>query len=129
MSTQVDDATNLDDDVIVLPWWQNPLNFLALGLSMLILGIGIGYYFGDAAATSDKNKVDVGFLQDMRYHHDQAVEMIIDSIKNTDWDGLFLPHLRRRPAPAPQHAGRRNLVDTTIRKWTHGAVASLIVSQ
>jgi uncharacterized protein (DUF305 family) len=75
MSTQVDDATNLDDDVIVLPWWQNPLNFLALGLSMLILGIGIGYYFGDAAATSDKNKVDVGFLQDMRYHHDQAVEM------------------------------------------------------
>ena len=75
MSTQVDDAANLDDEVIVLPWWQNPLNFLALGLSMLILGIGVGYYLGDAAATPDKNKVDVGFLQDMRYHHDQAVEM------------------------------------------------------
>ncbi|MEY3822877.1 MAG: hypothetical protein RL628_985 [Actinomycetota bacterium] len=42
---------------------------------MLIFGIGIGYYFGDSAATPDTNKVDIGFLQDMRYHHDQAVEM------------------------------------------------------
>lgn len=75
MVTQVDDAENLEDEVTVLPWWQNPLNFLALGLAMLILGIGIGYFFGDAAATPNKNKVDVGFLQDMRYHHDQAVEM------------------------------------------------------
>lgn len=74
MNTQVVDKPDLDD-VTVLPWWQNPLNFLALGLAMLILGIGIGYYFGDSAATPDKNKVDVGFLQDMRYHHDQAVQM------------------------------------------------------
>ena len=42
---------------------------------MLIFGIGIGYYFGDSAATPDTNKVDIGFLQDMRYHHDQAVQM------------------------------------------------------
>ena len=67
--------TSLDEQIIVLPWWQNPLNFIALGLSMLILGAGIGYYFGDSAATPDQNKVDVGFLQDMRYHHDQAVQM------------------------------------------------------
>ena len=64
-----------DNDVTVLPWWQNPLNFIALGLSMLILGAGIGYYLGDSSATPDKNKVDIGFLQDMRYHHDQAVQM------------------------------------------------------
>ena len=67
--------TSLDEQIMVLPWWQNPLNFIALGLSMLILGAGIGYYFGDSAATPDQNKVDVGFLQDMRYHHDQAVQM------------------------------------------------------
>ena len=42
---------------------------------MLILGAGIGYYLGDSSATPDKNKVDIGFLQDMRYHHDQAVQM------------------------------------------------------
>ena len=66
---------NLDDQITVLPWWQNPLNFIALGLSMLILGAGIGYYLGDSSATPDKNKVDIGFLQDMRYHHDQAVQM------------------------------------------------------
>lgn len=65
----------LDEQITILPWWQNPLNFIAIGLSMLILGTGIGYYFGDSAATPDQNKVDVGFLQDMRYHHDQAVQM------------------------------------------------------
>jgi uncharacterized protein (DUF305 family) len=42
---------------------------------MLILGAGIGYYFGDSSATPKTNKVDFGFLQDMRYHHDQAVQM------------------------------------------------------
>ena len=67
--------TSLDEQIMVLPWWQNPLNFIAIGLSMLILGAGIGYYFGDSAATPDQNKVDVGFLQVMRYHHDQAVQM------------------------------------------------------
>jgi len=69
------DTPTTDNDITVLPWWQNPLNFIALGLSMLILGAGIGYYLGDSSATPDKNKVDIGFLQDMRYHHDQAVQM------------------------------------------------------
>ena len=70
-----DETSSIDNDVTVLPWWQNPLNFIALGLSMLILGAGIGYYFGDSSATPKTNKVDIGFLQDMRYHHDQAVQM------------------------------------------------------
>ena len=59
----------------VLPWWQNPLNFIALGVAMLIFGVGIGYYAGHKAATPAHNAVDEGFLQDMRYHHDQAVAM------------------------------------------------------
>ena len=70
-----DETSMNDNDVTVLPWWQNPLNFIALGLSMLIFGAGIGNYFGDSSATPKKNNVDIGFLQDMRYHHDQAVQM------------------------------------------------------
>ena len=64
-----------DADEIVLPWWQNPLNFIALGLAALILGVGIGYAVGDRNASVSYNSVDVGFLQDMRYHHEQAVDM------------------------------------------------------
>lgn len=63
------------DDVELRPWWQNPLNFIALGVAMLILGVGIGYYVGHSAASPEHNAVDEGFLQDMRYHHDQAVDM------------------------------------------------------
>ena len=72
------------DEVIVLPWWQNPLNFIALGLATLILGVGIGYAVGHGAATPDSNSVDIGFLQDMRYHHDQAVQIAYHYITKTD---------------------------------------------
>lgn len=64
-----------DETELILPWWQNPLNFVAIAMATLILGVGIGYYVGDAAATPNHNAVDAGFLQDMRYHHDQAVQM------------------------------------------------------
>ena len=70
-----DSGTESDDDVLILPWWQNPLNFVALGLAALILGVGIGYYVGDRNASPAFNDADVGFLQDMRYHHEQAVDM------------------------------------------------------
>ena len=70
-------------DVEVRPWWQNPLNFIALGLAMLILGGGIGYYVGDTNARPSHNAVDEGFLQDMRYHHDQAVDMAFHYLTET----------------------------------------------
>jgi len=68
-------ASSPDDIELVLPWWQNPLNFIALGLASLILGVGIGYFVGHRNASPNYNEVDVGFLQDMRYHHEQAVDM------------------------------------------------------
>jgi uncharacterized protein (DUF305 family) len=71
------------DDVEIRPWWQNPLNFIALGLAMLILGGGIGYYVGDTNARPDHSAVDEGFLQDMRYHHDQAVDMALHYLTKT----------------------------------------------
>lgn len=73
-----------DSDVEVRPWWQNPLNFLALGLAMLILGGGIGYYVGDSNARPSHSAVDEGFLQDMRYHHDQAVDMAFHFLTKTE---------------------------------------------
>ena len=72
------------DEEIVLPWWQNPLNFVALGLAALILGSGIGYLIGHNNATPDSNRVDIGFLQDMRYHHDQAVQISYHYLTRTD---------------------------------------------
>jgi len=68
-------SSSSDDEVLVLPWWQNPVNFVAIAIAALILGVGLGYFAGDSAATPDYNAVDEGFLQDMRYHHDQAVQM------------------------------------------------------
>jgi uncharacterized protein (DUF305 family) len=68
--------TSTDDhDIEIRPWWQNPVNFVAIAVATLILGAGIGYFAGDSWATPDHNEVDEGFLQDMRYHHDQAVQM------------------------------------------------------
>lgn len=72
------------DEVVVLPWWQNPLNFVALGLAALILGVGIGYYVGDKNASPAFDEVDVGFLQDMRYHHEQAVDMAFFYLTSVD---------------------------------------------
>ena len=70
----VDDS--LDDDVLVLPWWQNPWNIVVMALAALFLAAAAGFWLGardDRAA--DHNSVDTGFLQDMRIHHEQAVVM------------------------------------------------------
>lgn len=75
--------SELADDDVVLPWWQNRLNFVALGLATLILGVGIGFAVGHDAATPDHNAVDIGFLQDMRYHHDQAVQIAFHYLTKT----------------------------------------------
>lgn len=73
--SKIDDTEIDDTEIEVRPWWQNPVNFVAIAIAGLVLGAGIGYYAGDSAATPDFNEVDEGFLQDMRYHHDQAVQM------------------------------------------------------
>lgn len=59
----------------VLPWRYSALNvFLAL-IVAVGLGGGIGYFVGNSASETAHNSVDVGFLQDMRIHHEQAVVM------------------------------------------------------
>lgn len=64
-----------DDEVVVLPWWQSPLNLVVLAIAIAVLAGGLGYVIGNNSAIPDPNETDVGFLQDMRVHHEQAVQM------------------------------------------------------
>ena len=64
-----------DDDVIVLPWWQHPLNILTIVITAALLAGMVGWMIGDSNSELAHNEVDTGFLQDMREHHEQAVYM------------------------------------------------------
>ena len=44
-------------------------------VGLAILCGGLGWLIGNNRATPDPNSVDIGFLQDMRTHHEQAVTM------------------------------------------------------
>jgi uncharacterized protein (DUF305 family) len=77
------DADRGDDGEILLPWWQNPLNIIAMLIGVLVLAAGAGFVVGERHATPDPNAVDIGFLQDMRTHHEQAVEMGLTFISKT----------------------------------------------
>jgi uncharacterized protein (DUF305 family) len=58
------------------PWWHSPWRLLVLGVALVFLGASIGYLVTRRAERHPgAGSVDVGFLQDMRYHHDQATQM------------------------------------------------------
>jgi uncharacterized protein (DUF305 family) len=63
------------DDVIVLPWWQHPLNIITIVVTAAMLAGMVGWMIGDSNSKLAHNDVDTGFLQDMREHHEQAVYM------------------------------------------------------
>lgn len=63
------------DETSVLPWWRSKLNLAVLGTVLALVAGTLGYVIGHNRATPDPNSADVGFLQDMRWHHDQAVQM------------------------------------------------------
>ena len=56
-------------------WWHTPWKLLALGAALVFLGLAAGYAFFSSDSTTKMNAVDIGFLQDMHTHHDQAVSM------------------------------------------------------
>jgi uncharacterized protein (DUF305 family) len=60
------------------PWWHAPWRLIALGVALLFLGASFGYFVSQRSeATPGGGSADVGFLQDMRYHHDQATQMAL----------------------------------------------------
>lgn len=69
------DATDADEDVLVLPWWQRPFNIVLVAVTAALMAGMIGWLIGDSGAQPEHNDVDVGFLQDMREHHEQGVMM------------------------------------------------------
>lgn len=75
------------DEVEVLPWHRNPVNLVAILLAVAVLAAGIGWVIGNNRALPDPNATDIGFLQDMRVHHEQAVRMAMIYLDDTDRDG------------------------------------------
>jgi len=83
------DAGAVAEDDIVLPWWQNPINLILLLVGILALAGGAGFVIGERNATPDPNATDIGFLQDMRTHHEQAVGMSLAYMLRPDIDGVL----------------------------------------
>lgn len=75
------DGTALDE---VLPWWQSPLNLALVLLTAVVLALGAGYVIGNNRALPDPGPTDIGFLQDMRVHHEQAVQMALIYLDRPD---------------------------------------------
>src|SRR5215203_5226493 len=75
-------------DEIVLPWWTNPAITISVIVVVAAIAGVIGWSIGEDRFGSGANAVDVGFLQDMRPHHEQAVamSMIYLGLDDTDPD-------------------------------------------
>ncbi len=67
-----DDAPRLDV-VETWPWWRSKLNLSVIAVAIAVLCGAIGWVIGNNRAIPDPNSTDIGFLQDMRTHHEQAV--------------------------------------------------------
>ena len=61
------------DNAEIRPWWQSKLNLTVLVVAIAVLCGALGWVVGNNRAIPDPNSTDIGFLQDMRTHHEQAV--------------------------------------------------------
>jgi uncharacterized protein (DUF305 family) len=66
---------NHGEDTVVLSWWQHPVNIIGLLVGIALIAGMVGWLIADASNDPGGSDVDVGFLQDMRIHHEQAVQM------------------------------------------------------
>jgi uncharacterized protein (DUF305 family) len=88
-----DDADEGDeelDDAIVLPWWQRPANIVIAIVAVALTAGMVGWLIADTQNEVAASDVDVGFLQDMRVHHEQAIDMSFSYLTRPDTD----PRLR-----------------------------------
>jgi uncharacterized protein (DUF305 family) len=70
---QLTDEAPPTDVSVTLPWWQSKLNLGVLAVAIALLCGSLGWLIGNNRAIPDPNSTDIGFLQDMRTHHEQAV--------------------------------------------------------
>lgn len=75
-----------DDGVLVLPWWQRPANIFTLLLATALIAAMAGWLVRDTTADNEASDVDVGFLHDMRVHHEQAFQMGMIFLGRPDTD-------------------------------------------
>jgi uncharacterized protein (DUF305 family) len=87
-----DPSGDLDNGVATLSWWRSRLNLTVVALAIAVLFAGGGYVVGNNRALPDPNAVDIGFLQDMRYQHEQAVQISLLYINTlgSDPDTIFV---------------------------------------
>ena len=71
----IDEIVAPPDEIEVWPWWQSKLNLGVLAVAIALLCGAVGWLVGNNRAIPDPNRIDVGFLQDMRTHHEQAVNL------------------------------------------------------
>lgn len=88
-----DDDDN-DDDVVVLSWWQHPVNVITMVVAVALIAGMIGWLVGDGGNEVATSDADVGFLQDMRVHHEQAVEMSLTFLGLDDVDPNLVAEAR-----------------------------------
>ena len=84
----LDDVVVPDDQIEVRPWWQSKLNLGVVAMAIAVLCGALGWVVGNNRAIPDPNNVDIGFLQDMRTHHEQGVllGMYYLELKDTNAD-------------------------------------------
>ena len=66
---------DIEPEIETRPWWQSKLNLGVLALAIAVLSGALGWVVGNNRAIPDPNATDIGFLQDMRTHHEQAVNL------------------------------------------------------
>jgi uncharacterized protein (DUF305 family) len=68
-----DHGGDADDEVLELPWYYSWWRVALLSVAATVAAVGLVMILTEERPDTDS--VDVGFLQDMRSHHDQAVRM------------------------------------------------------
>lgn len=118
----VDDVATPSE--IVLPSWQNPVNIVTMIVTVALLAGMLGWLVGHSRNEVKSSTVDTGFLQDMRVHHEQAVDMSRIFLERPDTDrglvvvaqsiqlgqsieiGLMIQLLRDMDAPTESEEGQ-----------------------
>ena len=95
MSEFENPEVDLEGEELLRPWWENPLTRVILVAALLVGLLAFGYRWGHSNGGEEFNSVDVGYLQDMRVHHEQAVTMAMLYIESAEGADPVLREIAR----------------------------------